>query len=336
MSRSLAFLVPLLGLLAALPANAASTRTHVSNAGSDANTASSCDYAHPCRTFAAALTVTTPGGEILAIDSSGYGKVVIDRSVAIIAAPGVFAGIGVGAGGNATGVEIATAGVEVVLRGLTITGQGGTYGVNMSNGSSLLVENCTVGGFPAAWTGAINLAGTIRARITGTTVTDSWGGIVLHDGVTATVSGVRLVGIQEVGVWVNPLSTGTTIATIHDTVSSGGNVGFNARPDGASATARMYITQSVATGGGYGVFVGGPGTTEVSIGNSLLSGNGTGVANGASVPTSRKTVLTGNTITFNGIGISNLNGTIRTLGNNTVTDNTTNTTGSPLVTAAPM
>jgi hypothetical protein len=76
-----------------LPAHAASNRTFVASYGLDANAATNCALGAPCRTFAGALAATNPGGEILALDSAGYGPVTIDRSVSITGPDGVYAGI---------------------------------------------------------------------------------------------------------------------------------------------------------------------------------------------------------------------------------------------------
>ena len=144
MSRSFITLAALLTAVAAtfisLQAQAVQ-RTHVSAAfGADSNTASNCSAAAPCRFFAAAMSVTDNNGEVIVLDSGGYGAVTITQSVALIAPTGVYAGISIFPG--ADGVTIATAGVNVVLRGLTINGQGGNNGIFMTAGNRLTVENC--------------------------------------------------------------------------------------------------------------------------------------------------------------------------------------------------
>src|SRR4030095_3210618 len=99
----------------------AAQRTFVSVSGHD--TSPSCSIANPCRSFDKAITVTDPDGEIVVLDSGGYGRVTIDRSVSIIAPPGVYAGISVFPG--ETGVISNTAGVKIVLRGVLLNGQSG-------------------------------------------------------------------------------------------------------------------------------------------------------------------------------------------------------------------
>jgi len=97
----------------------------------------SCSITQPCRQFSDALAVVDPGGEVIVLTSGGYGTRAITQSVSIIAAPGVYAGITVFAG---TGVSIASSGVQVALRGLTINGQGGFVGVSMLQTGQLVME----------------------------------------------------------------------------------------------------------------------------------------------------------------------------------------------------
>ena len=78
----------------------------------------------PCRDFATALAATNPNGEIIVLDSGGYGAVTIGQSVSIIAPPGVYAGISVFGGGD--GVTIAAGPADkVTFRGLDDQRAGG-------------------------------------------------------------------------------------------------------------------------------------------------------------------------------------------------------------------
>ena len=74
-------------------------RTFVASVGSDAGP---CSITAPCRGFAAAVTKTSAGGEVIVLDSAGYGAVTITKSVSIIAPPGVYAGISVFSGNGIT------------------------------------------------------------------------------------------------------------------------------------------------------------------------------------------------------------------------------------------
>ena len=133
LARDLAPLIVALAVaLTASAAQAAAQRTFVSPNGFDTNTSANCSLAAPCRSFGAAITVTNANGEIIVLDSAGYGAVVINKSVSIISPPGIYAGVSVLAG---EGVTMNTAGIEVTLKGLTINGQGGTVGIHFTQGS---------------------------------------------------------------------------------------------------------------------------------------------------------------------------------------------------------
>ncbi len=117
--------------LALAPAAFAAQRTFVSTSGSDSN---ACSLAAPCRSFATALVQTDVNGEIIVLDSGGYGTVTVNKAVKIQSPAGVYAGLSVASG---TGITVNAPGATVVLRGLTVNGQGGTTGITFSAGSKL-------------------------------------------------------------------------------------------------------------------------------------------------------------------------------------------------------
>ena len=133
----------LVTFVAALPA-IAGPRIFVSGLGNDANPGT---REQPKRTFASALTVTDPGGEVVVLDPAGFASstLLIDKSVSIIVPAGIFGGIRV-TSGNAITVA---AGPEdtVVLRGLTLNNGGGTNGIEFQSGAALHVENCIISEF---------------------------------------------------------------------------------------------------------------------------------------------------------------------------------------------
>ncbi len=128
---------------ASLPALAGVQRTFVAHDGNDANP---CSITLPCRAFAAALLQTNPGGEIIVLDSAGYGPVTIDKAVSIIAPAGIYAGVTATSG---NGIVVNAPGAAVVLRGLEINGTGTSAGSGIVNqaAASLLIDRCTVSGF---------------------------------------------------------------------------------------------------------------------------------------------------------------------------------------------
>ena len=136
--------------LAALSAQATALRTFVASTGLDTNP---CSRTSPCRSFAAALVETAPSGEIIVLDSAGYGPVTIGQSVSIISPASVYAGVTATSG---DGIMISGTGQSdiVVLHGLTINGGGtGSVGVWAGDGTTSIaigevhVESCNIAGF---------------------------------------------------------------------------------------------------------------------------------------------------------------------------------------------
>jgi len=99
------------------------------------------------------------GGEVVAIDTAGYGAMAIHKSVSVIVPLGVHAGLSPSSGIPITGypgqytvvlIDIASTDV-VVLRGLVIAHQGNvTGGIDWvgQGGGIVHVENTVVSGFP--------------------------------------------------------------------------------------------------------------------------------------------------------------------------------------------
>ena len=298
-------------VVAAVTAVPPLSRTYVASTGDDANTVHSCDSAHPCRSFAAAFSMTTTGGEILAVDGSGYGTLVIDRSVSIIANPGRFAGIGVFSGG--TGISIATAGVNVTLRGLTLNGQGGSgaYGINMSDGARLSIENCVIAGFGSA---GVYVNTPASVRVIDSVFRDNSRGLQLDGGASASIAGSKFHGNSGNAILVGGTAAGTlsTAAISHSVVmGSGADWGISAQSLNATAGARAHVIRSSVSNSAVGVSAtsaaGGPASVVVS--RSKVSGNATGLSQ------------------------SGAGAVLRSLGNNAITGNTTDTAGT--ITAVP-
>jgi hypothetical protein len=125
-------------------AQAQATRTWVSGVGDDANP---CSRTAPCKTFAGAISKTATNGEIDALDPGGFGAVTITKSITIDGTNG--AGFGSILASGVSGVIINSAGINVILRNLSINGASTTTGsgIRFLNGRSLTVENCQIFGF---------------------------------------------------------------------------------------------------------------------------------------------------------------------------------------------
>ena len=96
---------------------------------SNGNDAGPCSITAPCRGFTEAVSKTNAGGEVVVLDSAGYGAVTINKSISIIAPPGVYAGVSVLSG---NGITVNAPGATVALRGLSINGQGGSTALSCS------------------------------------------------------------------------------------------------------------------------------------------------------------------------------------------------------------
>ena len=120
----------------------AQERYHVSGAGNDAN---NCFRLSPCRTFQRAHDVAVSGDEIVALDSAGYGPVVITKSISI-SGEGHYAGITTYA--TKTSITINNPTAVVVLRNLHLHGLNGIgdNGILVTDAAAVHVENCVIQG----------------------------------------------------------------------------------------------------------------------------------------------------------------------------------------------
>ncbi len=280
-------------------------RAYVSaKVGNDANLGANCSISAPCRTFATAVGAVNPGGEVIAIDSGAYGAVTLANSVALIGAPGMYAGISVFSG---SGITIATPGVRVVLRGLTISGMGGDYGIRMTDGASLAVENCVLSGMAIA---GVSVTGPVPVSVTDTLVRDSSRGVQLLDGPIATISRSRLVGSVTAGLRAHSEASLPSSAVVSESLIAQG------QGPGIWATAgvptdrvnvdviRSRIENQQGAINSDGILLDGMGLASATLSRSRVTGNaGTGLDICASC-------------------------TLYSLGNNVVSGNATNVNGT--------
>ena len=227
--------------IAMLPA-IAGPRTFVSGLGNDANPGT---REQPKRNFASALAVTDPGGEIVALDSAGYGSgtLTINKSVSIIAPAGVYAAIKV-TSGNAITISGAPDTV-VTLRGLTITGQTFStgHGVLFAAGAALHIQDCTISGFFLRGIESQNAPEPAEIYITNTTVRNGRS----HGAAFGAAEGAALkVTIRNSHFLDNNLTgalfNARVVAVVSDSQANGnGSNGFEV------AFGTATVTQSVAS-----------------------------------------------------------------------------------------
>jgi hypothetical protein len=164
-------------------------RTFVSGLGSDANL---CTRTAPCRTFGQAISQTNAGGEVIVLDSAGYGPVTITKAVSLIAPPGVYAGISVFSG-DGIGIQAGSSDT-VILRGLTVNNQGSTgNGIDFTAGGTLHIESCVVSGFTDPNGSAVLFGGSGILEVEDSIVSGSSGGIIVKP-----ASGTALAAIDQV------------------------------------------------------------------------------------------------------------------------------------------
>jgi hypothetical protein len=242
------------GLIATLaatdPAQAAAPRTFVSATGVD-NLA--CSITAPCRTFTAAVTATAKRGEVIVLDSGGYGQVTITQSLSIIAVPGVYAGVSVSSGDGIT-ITISS-GDSVTLRGLSINNvASGNRGILFDGDGHLQLDDIHVSGFPG-------------------------GGLIFVPPASGDVTVQRSTFAYDGGwgIVIGPATLGN--AVIERTIMHHNNMGLQVS-DGARVIVRGC--SAVFNFGGIFAYSQVPGSTpEVIVESSNLSNNGIGALIGS-------------------------------------------------------
>jgi hypothetical protein len=268
----------------ATPAYAAREHSFVASYGNDGN---ACSYLSPCATFQQALSVTVAGGEITAIDSDGFGPLVIRQSVTITGAPGAEANVPPVSGGSS--IAINGNNINVTLRNLTINGEGVGYdGVEIDQAASVTITNCTISNFTQTGPDDGNAIWlTSNSALNNLTVTNSqvanngYAGIYIGAITNVLIDNVVVTGNAGYGIFIEAFSTTTSI---DNTVITGNVVGIDAEPLGTPVM-HILLGRSVVTGNTqYGVWNqtastqlnSDGGVNEFySYGDNRINGNGT-------------------------------------------------------------
>ena len=246
-------------------------RTFVSAArGNDNN---SCTVAAPCRSFNTALNRVQAGGEVVALDSGEYGVVVITKAVTLEAQDAVDAILTARSTQDAVTIQAGTTDTTV-LRGLTISGQGGYNGITFNSGGALHVESCVISGF--SFTG-IYFAVAAQLFVKDSIVRDNGGfGIYVIPPVFF-ATGIATASIDHCWLEKNNygLDAGTNSkVTIRDSIAAGNTAtGYIA----GNSPAELSIENCIATGNLFGIYSTGGSTIRIS--NVMVTDNSTGLAN---------------------------------------------------------
>jgi len=261
-----------ISIAASLPAQAQRARVFVSVTGNDANP---CTAGSPCKTFQAAHDAVLAGGEISVLDSGGYGTLIINKAVSIVAV-GVQASIAIPS--NGVGITINAGPSDTVsLRGLTLDGTGvGQDGISFNSGSALFIEGCVVRNmqvdglvfFSTATQGAQTLA------VSNSYFNDNGlHGIFIETkssgAVTAAID--RTGGYRNsIGLLTFPNGTGAITVGVTDSVFAGNTNGVRANP--GQSNNDISLTRVQVTGNTIGVLATGTNAT-ILLAQSTVTGN---------------------------------------------------------------
>jgi hypothetical protein len=257
------------------PAQSQANRTFVSGQGSDSNP---CSLAAPCRSFAQALSQTNAGGEIVVLDSAGYGSVTINKAISINAPDGIEGGVTVASATDAIDINIGASDV-VNLRGLTLVGGGvGNFGIKFTNLGTLNIQNCVIRGFAVdgiefqpVGTAALNVSDTIVSNVASTAVTAFPSG---SGTVTAVFNRVQVIGSGN-GFLLHDGAGGALNVTIANSVATNnGSAGIAAEGASGVALTRVVVSNSVVSNNATGVLESGANSTTY-LAKNTIAGNAT-------------------------------------------------------------
>ena len=294
-------------------------RTWVSSYGNDAN---DCSLGTPCRTLSTAIATTVNGGEVAIVDSAAYGPVTITKPVALVASPGIYAGITVVSG---TGIIVNPGSGVVTLRGLTLNALGGDVGIDYQSGDALYIEQVSIAGFATA---GINAAPNATANIF---IRDS----LIRDNASGasfaplSATGPLKVSLERVKFERNTtgvrFSGNTSKGTANNCTIVGGSTGILVQPTASAATTVVDVRKSTITGSTGAAVSAGNGTAGSTATVSLTGDELTESGTGLSVATGGRAFVTDTTIRRNAVGIALTGGgTATSLHDNRLLNNTTN------------
>ena len=295
MSRSI-FIAAALALAVTLPAvsaQAQAPRTFVSAAGSDSNP---CSFAAPCRHFQAAVNATSAGGEVDALDPAGYGPIVISQAITIEGQGWSYVAPPVG--GN--GITINAVSGNVIIHGVSLNGAGitgSTNGIVFNSGGSLNVKDSVFQNFGHD---GIKLNAPAPVSISDTLVSDNTNnGVTFQpsDAATLTLERVQAIGNSDIGLFIdgdNAPEGAVVAGTCADCVLSGNEDGLLSEGSIISAQPIVTIVNCKIVNNNIGLVLS---DSTVNLAQSTISNNKTD-------------------------GFSTQFGTLKSFGNNFITDTT--------------
>ena len=198
---------------------------------------------------------------------------------------------------------------KVLLRGLTINGQGGNIGIRTTSGKEIDIEDCTVANLAQM---GIMIQGGAAVHMTRLMARgNGFEGIRVELGtaitVTTTLTDSILESNVDAGFFAYPLVAGATVnaAITRATASGNGGTGFLANNLNVG-TINMTVADSIATENGVaGVQASGTNTTAIVSGSSLVRNSAADFLQSASA-----VLLTAGNNAVTGRGAADISGTL--------------------------
>lgn len=215
-----------------------------------------------------ALDNTQPGGEIVCLDSGGYGQATITKSVTIdcegtiasVINPTTGAGITVNAGPSD----------KVIIRGVHIAGTGadaGQDGIRYIGGGELEVDKVTISGQGPNYAGInVSLTGVGVLSVRNSEFSRSAVGIKLSStspNIVASVTNSSFNNLSNTGIMVGPQSF---VAVSNSTFSAMLGYGINA----TASTSTVYASDNVFSNNYFGIRAGVAGAKINATGNKMF------------------------------------------------------------------
>jgi hypothetical protein len=298
--------------LAIAPAHAQATRTWISGVGDDANP---CSRTAPCKTFAGAISKTSAGGEIDALDPGGFGTLTITKSITLDGGGGQVASV-LASGTPGINIVANQTTDNVIIRNLRFNGLlppssgQGTNGIQVTSAARVVIEKCEIFGFALGAITVTPSSGTTNVKIQETTVNSNGAGISVKPTggtVNVAIERTRVDNNVNGGLRIDGTAGGAVNAAITDSsISLNGGNGLNA----LSGTANVAVdVERVVFGenGGIGVNAtnANGGTSTVTVGSSMLSyntGGAWGIGGTATLLSFKNNQVTGTTGATPGTG----------------------------------
>jgi hypothetical protein len=282
-------------------AHAESFRTYLASYGNDSNP---CTVTAPCRLLPAALAQVADGGDIWMLDSANFngGTVDIAKSVSIQAIPGQVGSLVAVA--NAPAVSISTLGVRIRMRNLAFTRNatnGGTYGIEMTGGVSLSVEDSAFTNFTTSAIYAHDFGGRVSIKDSSFTHLDDYA-VRAENGPITTIMESKFVGATG-GVGAFGTSSTATLTTliVSDCTFTGSDEAIAVIAQSPQSSVRAFVNHSRIENGGIGIGTFAAGSANAALSDVMIAGNNTGVLqNGGQILSAGNNQIVGNSTNVSG------------------------------------